>query len=431
MKRLEVEEWKEVSLVEAGGKITRVEADALLAVARAAARDLRRSGDEVLQDGHFALRAGQTVGIIATPGVSLEVLPKVGGLGTRAVRRNLVRMIADVEGFPLSARESAELERQDRDLLELLIGLFARRLVEVLRPGLARAYVTEEDELRSLRGRLRPERQFARLAGRADLLACRFDELSLDTPLNRVLRAAALLLLGRTRVAASAQMLGEALLHLEGVPDLRGPLPVVHLDRTNGRFRALHAQARLFLLGRYQSTSGGSQAGQAILFRMNHLFEAWVARALRRRLASEGWAVTSQGPQRAALRRGNAGVFQMKPDVVIERGGRRVVVDTKWKRLAPPSSVGSDPKRGVDQADIYQLMAYAQAYEADAVVLLYPSLTLTLGFDRLHVAGTSRSFVLAEIPIENLEAVPELLDCLIGMALESSKTTQLKSLPAK
>lgn len=418
MKRLVVREWGHLHIGDGNDKVTRAEGDALLAVARVAAKDLRKGEDQVLQDGRRSLRASQTVGILAAPGVSLEILPKVGSLNDPAIRRNLVRMIAEVEGFPLSAEESAQLERQNRDLLELLIGLFARRLLDALRPGLARAYLTEEDDVRSLRGRLRPERQFARLAGRADVLACRFDELSPDTPLNRILRAAALHLWERTRVAASARMFGEALLHLEGVPDLRGPLPTVHLDRTNAHFRALHAQARLILLGRHQSTTGGAQVGQAILFRMNDLFEAWVARALRHRLTSEGWTVTLQGPQRDALTRNGAGVFRMKPDIVLDSaGGLRVVVDTKWKRLDP---LATDSRRGVAQGDVYQLMAYARAYEAQAVMLLYPSATGLLALDRLRIGGTGPSFALAELPLEDLRAVPDLLALLIETASETA-----------
>jgi len=138
VKRLATREWCYLDIGEASGKITRGEGDALLAVARGAARDLRVGQDEVLQDGRYRLRAGQTVGILAVPSLRLEILPKIEGLDDRAVRRNLVRMIAEVGGFPVSAEETAELEHQEQDLLEILIALFADRLLAALRPGLVR-----------------------------------------------------------------------------------------------------------------------------------------------------------------------------------------------------------------------------------------------------------------------------------------------------
>jgi DNA invertase Pin-like site-specific DNA recombinase len=43
--------------------------------------------------------------------------------------------------------------------------------------------------------------------------------------------------------------------------------------------------------------------------------------------------------------------------------------DTKWKRMTPRID---DPKQGVSQADVYQLMAYGRLYDCPNVVLLYP-----------------------------------------------------------
>ncbi len=45
------------------------------------------------------------------------------------------------------------------------------------------------------------------------------------------------------------------------------------------------------------------------------------------------------------------------------------MIDTKWKRI---SSRIDDPKQGVSQADVYQMMAYAQLYRAPRLTLLYP-----------------------------------------------------------
>jgi len=45
------------------------------------------------------------------------------------------------------------------------------------------------------------------------------------------------------------------------------------------------------------------------------------------------------------------------------------VIDTKWKRLADRAC---DPKMDVAQADVYQMMAYAQLYRCERLVLLYP-----------------------------------------------------------
>src|SRR3546814_15094173 len=57
-------------------------------------------------------------------------------------------------------------------------------------------------------------------------------------------------------------------------------------------------------------------------------------------------------------------------DILFRRAGVVThVIDTKWKRIAPRID---DPKQGVSQADVYQMMAYAQLYHAPRLPLLYP-----------------------------------------------------------
>ena len=46
-----------------------------------------------------------------------------------------------------------------------------------------------------------------------------------------------------------------------------------------------------------------------------------------------------------------------------------MVIDTKWKRL---KGAIDDPKRGVGQSDVYQMMGYSHVYRCDHLLLLYP-----------------------------------------------------------
>lgn len=47
-----------------------------------------------------------------------------------------------------------------------------------------------------------------------------------------------------------------------------------------------------------------------------------------------------------------------RPDIIVRKDGAPVlIIDTKWKRLAPSID---DPKQGVREAGIYQMMAYAK-----------------------------------------------------------------------
>ena len=47
----------------------------------------------------------------------------------------------------------------------------------------------------------------------------------------------------------------------------------------------------------------------------------------------------------------------------------RLVLDAKWKRV---DATTDDLKHGIQQADVYQLYAYAKRYRCEAVALVYP-----------------------------------------------------------
>ena len=84
------------------------------------------------------------------------------------------------------------------------------------------------------------------------------DELSVDTPLNRVLKAAVSKLTGVTRSSATARRLAELVARLEFVNDTRTPLrEPVRLDRSNTAYHDLYRLARMFLAGDWQSTASG------------------------------------------------------------------------------------------------------------------------------------------------------------------------------
>jgi 5-methylcytosine-specific restriction enzyme subunit McrC len=125
-----------------------------------------------------------------------------------------------------------------------------------------------------------------------------------------------------------------------------------------------------------------------------------------------------QGPIKHALtdERGTER-FKTRPDIVISRAGRPLlIIDTKWKRLA---GVIDDAKRGVGQADVCQMMAYAQVYECDRVMLLYPHHG-EIGDDagrlsRHRIVGTDDSIVtVASVGLVDIGTVGAALRALVS-----------------
>ena len=384
-------------------------ADRLYATAERARKPLKHPRP-VLERTPNGLKAGDVVGIVAAPGATLEILPKIDG-EDGAVRKALVSMLAVAWGLRVADGELAGLNTQRSDLLEVLIGLFANRLLAAVRRGMPRRYVGFEADLRLLRGSLNVVRQVTALAARPDVLACRFEELSEDTPLNRVLKAAVQRLQRVTRSAANARILGELAARLELVGDSPAPLKEpVRLDRTNASYHDLHRLARLFLSGDWQSTTSGEALGFSLLFPMFELFERFVGKLIRRNAAPS--LVRLQDTGHSALlddaKEPPRRLFELRPDVVIETPtARPIVLDTKWKELD-----GADgEKLGVAASDVYQMLVYGQAYDAKRLVLLYPWLPgLAKGVNKSwRVQGTQTRLDIAAVDVGNPSSVASAL----------------------
>nr|WP_246248749.1 McrC family protein [Sphingomonas hominis] len=376
---------------------TRSQANALLRAARSHAL-ANESGTNILVDRYSEIRAQQVVGVIAAPGCSLEILPKIDAAADESdetIRTRLVTMLDVALGLKLGDGQALDMARQKETLLDILIRLFADRLLTEARRGLPRAYIPQEDDLAALRGRLDVIRQFTHHAVRPDRLACRFDTLGADTPLLRIMKACVALLRSHARSLETQRRLDELRFILADVSNVAvGALPwtQVRIDRTNGRWASLYELAKLFLKREWQRTNHDPRAGLGItlLFAMNDLFEAYIAALARKALLGTDLTVHLQGGHRYCLVEeceGGRPRFKTTPDILIKRNGLvQMVIDTKWKLIRRNPE---DRKRGVAQSDVYQMMAYARLYRCRDVMLLYPHHT-DLGAEILDCQSASK-----------------------------------------
>src|SRR5688572_14282598 len=134
-------------------------ADRLAKVARANQLG-GEEGAQIIQYGRKALRAQQVVGVLAAEGCTLEILPKIDGLGDgqssdsqAAIRRNLVHMLAVALNLEIAPGLITDLGWQKENLLEILIRLFCDKLFAAVHVGMPRRYIAHEDDLPMLRGR--------------------------------------------------------------------------------------------------------------------------------------------------------------------------------------------------------------------------------------------------------------------------------------
>ncbi|MDA3940132.1 MAG: hypothetical protein PF693_12650 [Spirochaetia bacterium] len=61
--------------------------------------------------------------------------------------------------------------------------------------------------------------------------------------------------------------------------------------------------------------------------------------------------------------------FSLRPDLFLELDKKKIIADTKYKIIY---SDNSDPKEGISQVDLYQMLAYAVRFKIDEIILFYP-----------------------------------------------------------
>lgn len=331
-----------------------------------------RSGEaRLFAPTHRGLKATSWVGAIGIGDRQLEVLPKIDREGEGDARNNLHTMIATAGLVPAAEADLARLGNAKKPLLVAYMDRYVRALSMEWRRGPVRRYVTEEENRPYLKGKLLLPRQLRDNLVHRERFCTAADELTLDNPLARLLKAALRPCIRQNQAEAVSRRARNLLLDFDGVGDWKPSISEarqVVVDRRSERFAPLVAMARFILEEVSPSPVRESTQVQALMFDMNVVFERFIAVMLRRALTPLGYEVRPQAMGKALLRREGRKCFALQPDVVIKRHGVVVaVLDTKWKRLDP-----SKPHCNVQQGDMYQMYAYGREFMSPRTVLLYP-----------------------------------------------------------
>ena len=337
--------------------------------------------------GSRAVQVTSFVGVLRAPnGFQIEVLPKVGkaiGGGTVEARQLLIDMLCCLQRFRHVQTDKAKLLARRMPLLEVFISEFLRAVELVVKRGLQSDYSVRQDNVFALRGKLMVAAHLRQNLFRADRFFTQFDEFTTDRPENRLLHTALQHVLRLTTSQENQKLARELAFVFADVPVSDQPsadFQRVRIDRSMGHYEGALAWARLVLGNESPLTGSGNHSAPSLLFPMEALFEAFVAKHLQKQV-SHGFVLKTQARSHYLVRHQEQDWFRMKPDLLIhDDHANRLVLDTKWKLLDGVKANGSD-KYGLSQADFYQLQAYGQSYleGAGVLALVYPR---TAAFDQ-------------------------------------------------
>ena len=324
--------------------------DTAQAIADAAGSTLEVT--QTFEAGRWQIKAGSHVGAVVAGDLRILVTPKVKAA-------NLFHML-EAGGEPVPVQSEIFDYERTGDLLPAFATFFASVLDRAVARGLPRQYREIDERLIALRGRIDVKAQL-KMGGLPIPVACRFDEHTADTPVNRIAKAALLVLLRLPGVSvATRQTLARPVIRFDEVStatpgDLAAETPFTRLDE---HFRSVDRLARLVLAGSSITNSAGLEGASTFMVNMNTVFESFLEASLRRALQGR---LTVTGQRTRAL--DEDGKVGIKPDLTFLRGRRVVYVgDAKYKLIDSGLGLSSD---------YYQLLAYTTALDLPEGVLVY------------------------------------------------------------
>ncbi|MBB3103859.1 McrC family protein [Azomonas macrocytogenes] len=336
-----------------------------------------RAGAALVQvEGRRWLKLDNYVGVLETPcGTRLEILPKHIEADTCLAQSRLLlrRMIQAALDLPTREAGPAALELFDAPTSEWVMRQFLQALDYLLKRGLRFDYRRVEQEQRFLRGQLNVAAQLRQPPGRQQRFQIRHDLFLPDRAENRLLRLALDRVCQTTQESGNWRLAHELrglLLEIPPSRQIREDLRAWRNDRLMTHYQPVKPWCELIINQQMPLAVAGAWQGLSLLFPMEKLFERYVATWLKQALPNTA-RLTTQATGKYLCGHDGGRIFRLQPDLLVQRGEQRWVLDTKWKRL---DTTNRSDNYGLDQADFYQMFAYGRQYLAGQgeLILIYP-----------------------------------------------------------
>lgn len=247
---------------------------------------------------------------------------------------------------------------------ELLAAILARGVRSQLKRGLGREYVGRVDSLSSPKGKIEVSESVKTRSIQRKQLVCSYDEFSVDTQMNRILKASMDLLLRSDIDKARKKEIKRLMPYFVDVGDvsLSDVNWGMRFDRNNQTYRMLMGVCWLLSKGLLQTQSDGAMRLTDFLDeqRMCRLYERFILEYYRR----EHPEVTASASHIAwALDDGFSDMLPtMKSDIMLSQGSKVLIIDAKYYSHTTQQQYDV---RSIHSGNLYQIFTYVKNKEAE------------------------------------------------------------------
>lgn len=337
------------------------------------------------------LQAQNYVGVIQTKdGTTIEILPKIKNATTEKSKDILIKMLKTLKNSPFKNLSVANLKSSKIPLFEIFISMFLEELTVLIRNGIKSDYISKEENLKFLKGKLKISEQIKYNTIHKERFFVQYEEFISNRVENRLIKTTLQFLYNKSKLNKNQQRIREFLFVFDEIEishNIKTDFSKIKLNRQMKDYEQVLLWCKTFLFENSFSPYKGNDIAFALLFDMNLLFESFVYSYLKK--SSNFQDIKSQDRTHHLAYENGIGRFRLKPDIVINGG--KIIADTKWKILSEDKAYN-----GVLQDDMYQLYAYGTKYDnCEKIYLIYP-------FDELIIKNSYNYFKNKELKLDIL-----------------------------
>lgn len=308
-------------------------------------------------------------------GFQIQVLPKItfdngDDTGNAKTKRVFLSMLRSMKDFPSKVFNDASLKVDRMNLYEIFVNMYLQEVRHLVKRGIKSSYVSQEDNLRYYKGKLVVGQHLRSNLAHKERFYVSFNEFHQDRPENRLVKATLNKLQTITMSAENSKEIRQLLTAFEMVhssTNYQKDFSKVVIDRNTKDYERLMQWSKVFLMNKSFTTFSGNTTSRALLFPMESVFESYVAQQVKKIFTPDGWDVSSQDKGHYLFMQPRK-QFALRPDIVLKKDGRTIIMDTKWKSLKN----NERSNYGISQSDMYQMYAYSKKYETSDIWMLYP-----------------------------------------------------------
>ncbi len=320
-----------------------------------------------LVDKGVEIQANHFVGTVNFSNFKLKIIPKIYNKDSKDIWKNLITCLDFIKDYSLLKIVEFEKNKfvgdEESSLQELIVWRLVFQCKELIKKGLLKSYVSNEENLSVLRGKIILKNQVLNDVQKNLKFFCEYDELEHDNIDNRIIFYT---LLQSKKLAESSELKKHVFMLIEQFSGMVQNVPISILDidrvarsytRQNMHYEDIHKQCRLILKNTKISDYDEWYIPYSVPFfmDMNKIFEEFVTKLVKfaypdqvdSQVRQMAWKVNNkEDPDRFMI-----------PDIILRNKESDKIIDVKYKPRLNPS-------------DLYQLGFYIhefRKYESEKV----------------------------------------------------------------